>query len=112
MGKKRKTYYLEEATIQKVKYHAQEQQISENEAFEQAVLIYEQFYRNAEQYVAIPRLYQPLLLEAVDHMIYQSQRMMETPYPDANLAQQVQESLRARINYLFEIREVLKNKED
>lgn len=109
MAKKRKTYYLEEATIQKVKTYAHERDVSENEAFEQAVLIYEQFYLHADQYIAIPKVFQPLLLEAVDHMIYQSQRMMETPYPDSSITQNVHDSLRNRVAYLYEIRKVLIN---
>lgn len=107
MGKKRKTYYLDETTIQKVKSFAQQQQISENDAFEKAVSIYEKFFEQVDQYLALPKAYQPLLLEAVDHMIYQSKRMMETPYPDPQLAQNVQESLSARVSYLYEIRKVL-----
>lgn len=107
MGKKRKTYYLDEETIQKVKLFAHQQQMSENDAFEKAVSIYEKFFEHANQYLALPKPFQPLLLEAVDHMIYQSKRMMETPYPDPQLAQNVQESLSARISYLYEIRKVL-----
>ncbi|RXT07851.1 hypothetical protein [Ammoniphilus sp. CFH 90114] len=107
MGKKRKTYYLDEEIIQRVKTHAQQQQISENDAFEQAVFIYEKFYEHANQYIPISKEFQPLLLEAVDHMIYQSERMMQTPYPDPLLAQNVQDSLSARIAYLYEIRKVL-----
>jgi len=106
MGKKRKTYYLDEMTIQKVKSYAHQQKISENEAFENAVHVYEKFYHEASHYFSVPKEHRPILLEAIDNMIYQSRRILETSWPDETRNQDMESSLSARIDYLLEIRKL------
>lgn len=104
MAKKRKTYYLDEETIHKVKAYAHQQNISENDAFEKAVDVYEKFRHEAEMYQPIPKIHKPILLEAIDNMIYQSQRILETSWPDPQEEQAIRGSLIARIAYLKDIR--------
>lgn len=104
MAKKRKTYYLDEETIHKVKTYAHEQNMSENDTFEKAVEVYEKFMHDAEMYQPIPKTHKPILLEAIDNMIYQSQRILETSWPDPQEEQTIRNSLSARIAYLKNIR--------
>ena len=103
MSKKRKTYYLEEKVIHKVKSFAQEQSTSENDAFERAVDVYEKMFQRASEYTPIPNDQVPLLLEAVDNLIYNSTRILET-LPNNPLNQPVQESIEERIRLLYVIR--------
>lgn len=104
MAKKRKTYYLDEETIQKVKTYAHEHCVSENDAFEKAVDVYEKFMHEADHYQPIPKMHKPILLEAIDNMIYQSQRILETSWPNPQEEQTMRNSLSARITYLNDIR--------
>lgn len=104
MGKKRKTYYLDETTIQKVKNYAHLQNMSENEAFENAVTVYEKFYQEADQYFPVPKEYRPILLEAIDNMIYQSRHILETNWHAGSEKEAIEASLTARIEHLLEIR--------
>ena len=106
MAKKRKTYYLDEITINKVKSHAHEQKISENEAFENAVHVYEKFYHQANQYISIPKEHRPILLEAIDNMIYQSRCILETSWQHTAEKEAIDSSLSARIEYLLVIRKL------
>ncbi len=104
MAKKRKTYYLDEETIHKVKTYAHKHCISENDAFEKAVDVYEKFVHEAEHYLPVPIIHKPLLLEAIDNMIYQSQQILETSWPDPQQELTIRQSLNARIAYLKNIR--------
>lgn len=106
MGKKRKTYYLDETTIQQVKSYARKQKVSENEAFENAVQVYEKFYHEANQYFSVPKEHRPILLEAIDNMIYQSRLILETSWPNKTKNQAIESSLSARIDYLLDIRKL------
>lgn len=106
MGKKRKTYYLDETTIQKVKKYAHQQKVSENEAFENAVHVYEKFFHQADQYFSVPKEHRPILLEAIDHMIYQSKHILNTSWPDEFKNKAIESSLSARIEHLHEIRKL------
>lgn len=104
MGKKRKTYYLDETTIQKVKSYARQLKVSENEAFENAVQVYEKLYHEAHLYFPVPKEHRPILLEAIDNMIYQSRLILETNWPTETKDEAMESSLSARIQYLLEIR--------
>ena len=106
MAKKRKTYYLDEAVIQKVKDYAHELGISENDAFERALETYTKFFHESNQFIPLPKEYQPLLLESVDNLIYQSQRILETS-SQSGLNPIVENSIRSRIDFLYEIRKRL-----
>jgi hypothetical protein len=101
MGKKRKTYYLDEETIQRVKSYARQQELSENDCFETMLNIAEKFYYEAEQFVPLPKEYCPLLLEAIDNLLYSSKRILET---GASVDQTINSSIGVRIQLLQEIR--------
>jgi hypothetical protein len=101
MGKKRKTYYLDEGTIQRVKSYARQQEQSENDCFETMVNIAEKFFYEAEHFVPLPKEYCPLLLEAVDNLLYASKRILET---SATVDEAIRTSIEMRIERLEEIR--------
>jgi hypothetical protein len=101
MGKKRKTYYLDEETIQRVKSYARLQEQSENDCFETMLNIAEKFYYEAEQFVPLSKEYCPLLLEAIDNLLYSSKRILET---GTNVDQTINSSIGVRIQLLQEIR--------
>jgi hypothetical protein len=107
MAKKRKTYYLDESTIQQVKQYAQELNLSENDAFERAVEVFEKFYYNADQYLPLPAHFTPLLLEAVDNLIYNSKRVLETLLPNEPRNENIHGAIEMRIQHLYEIRKLL-----
>ena len=110
MSKKRKTYYIEEDTIQQVKTYAHELNISENDAFEQAVDAYKKLVYNKADFFTLPIDHKPLLLEAVDNLLYQTKRILETALPTDHTRQTIEQSLQVRLAYLQTIRRNLTDK--
>jgi hypothetical protein len=108
--KKRKTYYIEEDTILQVKAYAHKLNISENDAFEQAVDAYTKLVYNKEEFFTLPIDHKPLLLEAVDNLIYQTKRILDTALPNDNSRETIEQNLQTRLTYLQSIRKNLIDK--
>ncbi|RKD26758.1 hypothetical protein BEP19_16290 [Ammoniphilus oxalaticus] len=106
MAKKRKTYYLEEKTILKVKDFARKKEMSENEAFESAIHVYEKFHEEADRFIAVPKEHRTVLTEALDHMIYQSKQLFETSWLPQEEKQILEPVLSNRIELLNEIKKL------
>ncbi|HJV47390.1 MAG TPA: hypothetical protein VJ824_16860 [Bacillota bacterium] len=109
MTKKRKTYYLEESTIRQVKHYARELNLSENDAFEKSIRVFEELYYQATNYITVPLEYKPILLESVDNLIYASRHAIETLPPDEEWTEQAYHSINQRIELLLKVRKFFLN---